>query len=64
MIRKEDTEMDFTDKAVFGQQMGRNCGVGCGVQTEREREMTRVGEEGKGGVSMEVGAAKEWSSLS
>lgn len=62
MIRKEDTEMDFTDKAVFGQQMGGNGSVGCGVQTKRE--MTRVEEEGKGGVSVEVGAAKEWSSLS
>lgn len=59
MIRKEDTEMDFTDKAVFGQQMGgkRQRGL-C-----RWREMTRVGEEGKGGVSVEVWAVKEWSSL-
>lgn len=44
MIRKEDTEMDFTDKAVFGQQMGGNCSVGCGAQTERDDESGRRGE--------------------
>lgn len=38
--------MDFTDKAVFGQQMGETAAwaVEC-----RRGEMTIVGEEGKGG---------------
>lgn len=42
--REEDREMDFTDKAVFGQQTGETAAwaVEC-----RQREMTIVGEEGK-----------------
>lgn len=35
--------MDLTDTAGFGQQTGGNSSVGC-----QRREMTIVGEEGKG----------------
>lgn len=59
MIRKEDTGMDFTDKAVFG----RRTGVGGKLECRR-RGVRRAGGEGKGGVSVEVEAAEEWSSLS
>lgn len=41
---EEDGGMDLTDTAGFGQQTGGNSSVGC-----RRREMTIVGEEGKGG---------------
>lgn len=49
-------EMDFSDKAVFGQQMGETA---AWAAEWRRREMTGVGEEGKS-----VGAVKERSSLS
>lgn len=46
--------MDFTDEAVFGQQMVETAAwaVEC-----RRREMTIVGEEGKGG-GVHVGGGK------
>lgn len=47
--RKRQREMDFTDiGCFFGQQMGRNGRRGLSSADEG-REMTMVGEEGKGG---------------
>ena len=44
--------MDFTDKAVFGQQMGETAvwAAEC-----RRRGMTVMGEEGKGGGVCRLG---------
>lgn len=68
-VEREGGEMDFTDKAVFGQLTGAGVGVGGTVAWVVEcrcREMTRVGGrgwEGDGG-SKEVEAVRERSSLS
>lgn len=53
--------MDFTDKAVLELQTGET--VAWAVECRR-RQMTIVGEEGKGGGNTKVGAEKERSSLS
>lgn len=48
--------MDFTDRAVFGRQTGGGGGTAAWAVECRRRELTMVGEEGKGGGHVSGGS--------